>query len=88
MEINFETDFKKAASDCKHCYEINKELSGKRDTNFKVFANQSLLNIINSCVEGNKEFEMAKTLQRVCSGCEYRDSRIRNDLEVYGIKII
>jgi len=100
MAILFKQDFREASNNCWKCKLYDEEHEEKqRDTHFKQ-ANNTLATIIKDCekiisgaapsskayVDATETKKIAEGAQIECSGCSFRDTKIKNYLETYGLK--
>ena len=101
MIDSFKKYFKEASDNCWKCYITNRINEKEERDKYYGRANNPLTQIIRACEKiisdnnlGSKIIEefietkkIAEGAQKECEGCDYRDTEIKNYLEIYGINI-
>jgi len=80
MEEELDSSFKAAAQNCEICY------NSKEKSNM-AFAQKCLKNIMDSYDKKDKNWKLAYELLGDCNKCDFRDPKIKNNLETYNISI-
>ncbi|MDD5192156.1 MAG: hypothetical protein PHH54_06885 [Candidatus Nanoarchaeia archaeon] len=96
----FKPNLKEASDNCWKCYITDNPNEEKERESYYWGANNSLIQVIKECEimisennsdpktlkEATESKKIAEEAQKRCKGCNYRDTKIKNHLEVYGIR--
>ncbi len=80
MELNFKTEFRIAANNCKDCSE-------QKNSFYQAKSNKQLNEIIESANVDSEDFRVASALIGRCYLCYSKEARRARDLECYGIHV-
>lgn len=98
---SFKSNFKEALDNCWKCYITDGVNEKQERERYYGWANNSLTELIKTCEEiiSNNDLsskiieeaieakKIAEGAQKECRGCSYRDTKIKNYLEGYGINV-
>ena len=87
MELNFKSYFRNAAINCEYCSKANKDKSNGKDAVSQAESNRYLSYIIEFGEKNSEESNLALMLLGLCNGCDFKEPKRKNDLDISGIHV-